>query len=571
MSENPADNADVLIIGGGPVGLSSALQLGRAGIRTLLIERRQNFSRHTKAGGIHARTMEIFRQWGVADTIRAQSGFNGIFSTGWVTRLNGEELGSIRMGADPAERELFLGWSPELMALCGQDIYEPILAEAAARHPSVQILLGAELKEIEQDADGVTIRYTDAKGRPRYARAAYAIAADGVRSRVRQSLGIGEDALPSFGDSINALVTAPLEEARAGRTHGLFWVVNGDTQGALSWKRRGDLWSYNFEAKPGEDPQSYTPERCIGLIRAATGIADLPVEIISILHWQHDQAVTDRWREGRIFIAGDAAHRFPPHGGFGMNSGVQDSQNLVWKLVARLRWGAGDALLDSYEAERKPVARLNADQCILNTRRMAETGWLLSNPEILANIEKPEGAETRAKIAAGIPRQREQFFSQGQQFGHIYDSAATLKDGTEPPRSTVSDYKPTGHPGARAPHFWLTGANGEQLSTIDLYDGGFVLLAGHAGDGWQRALADWPDPAPPVTLHQIGEGFEQRPEDPHWEDVIGVADNGAILIRPDGHVGARWRSLPADPARALAKALAVILRPASARLPETAA
>lgn len=565
MTAISSEDFEVLIVGGGPVGLSTAIQLGRAGIRTLLLERRSNFSRHTKAGGIHARTMEIFRQWGVADRIRETSGFHGVFSAGWVTRLTGEELGAIVMGAEPAERELFLSWSPELMALCGQDLYEPILADKAGEYPAVEILLGAELAEIAQDGEGVLARFTDADGALRQVRARYAVAADGVRSKVRNTLGIGEDALPSFGDSINVLFTAPLEEARAGRTHGLFWVVNGDTQGALSWKRRGDLWSYNFEARPGEDPHSYTPERSIGLIRAATGIADLPVEVISILHWQHDQAVTDRWRAGRVFIAGDAAHRFPPHGGFGMNSGVQDSQNLAWKLIARLRWGAGDALLDSYETERKPVAQGNAEQCLINTRRMAETGWLLNNPETLANIEKPEGAETRRRIAEGVPRQREQFFSQGQQFGHIYASPALLDDASEALVSTVSDYRPTGRPGARAPHVWLVGEDGERFSTIDTYDGGFVLLAAREGQGWSAAADRLPRDIS-LSVHRVVA--------PVWQDVVGVLEDGAILIRPDGHVGARWASPPVDPAAALAEALGTILSrpvPIRAAAPEIAA
>lgn len=572
------EEVDVAIIGGGPVGLASAIQLGRAGIRTLLLERRPNFSRHTKAGGIHARTMEIYRQWGIADTIREKSGSNGVFSSGWVTRLAGEELGSLTMGADPAERDLFHSWSPELMALCGQDLYEPILADEAGKYPSVSIRLGSKVVAIEQDAEGVTADYVS-DGARRQVRATYAIAADGVRSPVRQWLGIGEDALPSFGDSINVLFKAPLEQARAGRSYGLFWVVNAETQGALSWKRRADLWSYNFEAAEGEDPAIYTPERSAELIRAATGVPDLPVEVLSILHWQHDQSVTDHWRAGRIFLAGDAAHRFPPHGGFGMNSGVQDSLNLAWKLVARLRWGAGDRLLDSYQAERKPVARQNADQCILNTKRMVETGWLLKDRQALADIEKPGGAALRQKIANGVPKQREQFFSQGQQFGHIYASNAVVNDGSEAEPSTVSEYRPTGHPGARAPHVWLVDADGRQFSTIDLYDGGFTLLIASGGVPWLAAAkAVAQTHALPLQAFRIGApGHDQRPGDARWDDVAGVFDDGALLIRPDGHVGARWPALPTDPAGALIDGLSHILdrsfavRPASAPLAEVPA
>ena len=352
-----------------------------------------------------------------------------------------------------------------------------------------------------------------------------------------------------------------MESYRAGREYGLFWIANGDIQGAFGWRKRGNLWFFNFEAAQGEDPAIYTADRCADLVRAAAGVPDLAIKIISILHWQHDQSVTKQWRAGRVFLAGDASHRFPPHGGFGMNSGIQDSQNLVWKLIARLRWKAGDRLLDTYEAERKPVAQRNGDQCVLNTKRMAETGWLLKDGRALAAIETPEGEPLRQKISSAIPKQREQFFSQGQQFGQLYDSSAVVDDGTPVEESTVSTYRPTGHPGARAPHFWLIDAQGKDYSTIDLYDGGFILLAASAGEGWLGAAAGISD-ATAVPLHafHIGSlGYGQRPSQTPWESLVGVGASGALLIRPDGHVGARWPTLPDDVSGVLAAALAQIL------------
>lgn len=555
-------NVEVLIIGGGPVGLVSAIQLGRAGIKTLLLERRATLSVHAKAAGIHARTMEIYRQLGLASIVRKNSAdWNGVFTVGWMTRLKGIELGKISVGGEQADLDLFHSWSPETMAFCSQDIYEPLFADALKQYPSVELRLGAEASTITQDKDGVSVAYRSVEPGIGTVRAQYVIGADGIRSPTRQRLGIGEDALPSFGNSINVVFEADMESYRAGREYGLFWIVNGDIQGAFGWRKRGNLWFFNFEAAQGEDPAIYTADRCADLVRAAAGVPDLPIKVISILHWQHDQSVTKQWRAGRVFLAGDASHRFPPHGGFGMNSGIQDSQNLVWKLIARLRWKAGVRLLDSYEAERKPVAQRNGDQCVLNTKRMAETGWLLKDGRALAAIETPEGEPLRQKISSAIPKQREQFFSQGQQFGQLYDSSAVVDDGTPLEESTVSTYRPTGHPGARAPHFWLIDAQGKDYSTIDLYDGSFILLAASAGEGWLAAAAEIADRmAVPLHAFQIGSaGHAQRPSGTPWESLVGVSTTGALLIRPDGHVGARWPTLPEDSMGVLGATLAQIL------------
>jgi hypothetical protein len=261
-----------------------------------------------------------------------------------------------------------------------------------------------------------------------------------------------------------------------------------------------------------------------------------------------------------VFLAGDAAHRFPPHGGFGLNSGVQDTANLAWKLVAVLRGQAGDALLDSYEAERKPVAELNAEQVTVNTRRLQETGWL-SDRFDLGAIERPEGAELRAAIADAVPRQREQFHSLGQQFGMIYESSAVVPDGRPPVRSTIADYRMTSTPGARAPQVWLTAADGRRLQTLDLIDGGFTLLAGSDGDGWMAAAATLRSMRDlPLSAYRVAEDGDLCFTDSgSFGQSFEVERGGAVLIRPDGHVGFRARARPGDPAEALSKALTRIL------------
>jgi putative polyketide hydroxylase len=554
------ERAEVIVIGAGPVGLVSAIQLGRAGIKTLVLERRRTFSVHPKASGIHARTMEIYRQLDLSALIRRNSvNYRGAFSVGWMTRLNGIELGSITVGATKEELDRFESWSPEMLAFCSQDVYEPLFAEALKQYPSVELRMACEANRIEQDSESVSVRYAF-EGGERIARGHYLIAADGVRSPTRELLGIAETGMTPFGDSINVVFNSDLELYRAGREYGLFWIVNAETQGAFGWRRRGNLWSYNFEASADEDLASYGPDRCAEIIRTAVGVPNVEIQIISILHWKHDQSVTDRWRARRVFLAGDAAHRFPPHGGFGMNSGVQDSHNLIWKLVGRLRWGAGDQLLDSYEQERKPVAQRNGAQCVLNTQRMAAMGWMQKGSAALTAIETPEGAELRKKIGSAIPAQREQFFSQGQQFGQLYSSTALIDDGTPIEESSVSLYKPTGRPGARAPHIWLEGTNGRR-STMDLSGCGFALLAARDGQPWLAAATGAVDATHvPLAAFRIG-SLEclQLPMDPRWEDMVGVGSTGALLVRPDGYVGARWKDLPENPQSALNTTLNKIL------------
>jgi putative polyketide hydroxylase len=556
-TKNRAESFEVVVVGAGPVGLVSAIQLGRAGIETLLLERRATFSTHPKSGGIHARTMEIYRQLGISDLIQENGrSSNGVLTLGWMTSLNGIEIGSISIGATEEERDRFRAWSPETMVSCTQDIYEPILGEVVGRYPSVSLRMASEATALAQDDDWVTIGYSDAEGE-KVARARYVIGADGVRSPVRRRLGIGESGVEPLGNSMNVVFDADLEPYRAGRDYGLFWVLNAKTHGAFGSRKSGTYWSYNFTVPAGGDPASYTPEYCIEIIRAAIGVPDVPIRIVSTLHWKLEQAVTDQWRAGRVFLAGDASHRFPPHGGFGMNSGVQDSHNLVWKLIARLRWGAGDKLLDSYEVERKPIAEQNGEQCLLNTRRLASVAGPLKDAAALATIDRPEGEALREKIRTSLPAQREQILSQGQQFGQIYRSGALIDDGTLIEESTVSTYRPSGHPGARAPHFWL--ADGR--STIDLYDGGFVLFAARDGQPWLGAAASVATAidVPLSAFHIGGPGCDLRPGGPQWEDLVGVSTEGALLIRPDGYVAARWTALPYDPASALKGALEVLL------------
>ncbi|HTF49261.1 MAG TPA: FAD-dependent oxidoreductase [Pseudonocardia sp.] len=560
---NPAQ-VDVVVVGAGPVGLSTALQLGRAGIRTLIVERHAGLAHHPKAIGVHARTMELFRQFGIADAVR-EVGLPPERTLGfaWLTRMNGIELGAISLAEDPAKLAEVAAHSPEPPVFAPQDRVEPVLRTAAVDTPGVELRMQTTVTDIVQGPDDVEVSVVAGDGRAEAVRARYVVAADGARSRIRESHGFGEVAADPYGESVNVYFRADLDEVVAGRPYLLWWIVNRDVQGAF-WPTTDDgRWIFNF---PGDTskPEGYFDETlCTRLVSEATGIADLEIELLSVLRWRHEHAVADRWRVGRILLAGDAAHRFPPHGGFGMNNGIQDSANLAWKLAAVVRGEADEELLDTYEAERKPVAEYNAEQVALNTKRLEETGWLMSDRSVLETIELPEGESARRTIAEAIPKQREQFWSQGQQFGQIYHDGAVVADGSEAVESSVEVYRPTTHPGARLPHIWLTDARGEaRLSTVDLLGGGFVLLTtGDSAGGWRAAAEKVAvELGVPIAVHDLGAGSSHRPVDPADLAMLEIEPGGALLVRPDSHVGFRATTLPGDPTAELRAALAAILR-----------
>ena len=554
-----SDNPEVVIIGAGPVGLSAALALGRAGVRCLVLERRTEFSRYPKANGVHARTMEIFREWGVVKPIRElTAGMPDEVTIAWMTRLNGIEIGLMSTGdADNTDR-LFDQQSPESMSVVGQHMFEPILAKAAEDTGGVTIELGCEVVDLTSGEDSITVAYTDQAGVRRTVVAQYVIGADGIRSVARRTLGIGEHGQESLGTAINVQFDADLEPFLGGRFIPIVWIINADTQGAFI-RDSAIRWRYNFEIAPGADPDAVATEEYEKHIADAIG-EPVAIKVHHVWSWSHDLSVTDKWREGRVFLAGDAAHHFPPHGGFGLNSGVQDAQNLAWKLAAKLRWNAGDGLLASYEDERLPVAEFNGEQMMHNTRQMEKTGFMMQDKNFLATLETDEGEPARQAIAAGIPAQRAQLASHGQQFGYQYSSDAVVPDGTEIVESSVAEYRPSARPGARAPHSWVR-SRGEVISTIDLYDGGFILLTGPDNAGWVTAAEQVQgDLAVPVRV--FGLGTDLMPVDEHIDELLrryGLDPSGAVLIRPDGFVGSRSINAADDEQKTLSSALRQIL------------
>src|SRR5690349_16022156 len=358
---------DVLIAGGGPVGLTASMLLSRLGVRSLLVERHPGTSIHPKARGINSRTMEIFRQVGVEDAVRAAGlapGRSGFIV--WTRSLAGEELERRTPARSRPEAEQA---SPVIRCLCAQDDLEPVLRAHAESLGPGALRFGTELTGFSQHDDDVVVTLRDARGEQQI-RARYLIAADGARSRVRESLGIAMRGNAGIYRSINILLHADLTPWVADRPAALYFVEQPGLKATFLTINGANRWGFLINNLPLNGADDYPPERCAAVVRQAAGVPDLSVEILGAVPWVAAAQVAERYRDGRVFLAGDAAHHMPPTGGFGMNTGVQDAHNLAWKLAAVLEGWACPALLDTYDAERRPFGEFVTQQCLETARSM---------------------------------------------------------------------------------------------------------------------------------------------------------------------------------------------------------
>jgi 2-polyprenyl-6-methoxyphenol hydroxylase-like FAD-dependent oxidoreductase len=529
----------VLIVGGGPVGLTASILLSRQGIKSLLVERHPGTAILPKARGINARTMEMYRQVGIEQAIRdaglptERTGF-----IVWTESLAGREIERRVPGRmNPANRAV----TPVLNCLCAQDDLEPVLRRFAEAQPQAELRFNAEMTAVEQDAEGVIATLTGRlDGTETQIRAQYLIAADGAQSRVRKIVAHEMIGREGVYDSVNILFNADLREWVEDRPAALYFVEQADLRATFLTINAHDRWGFLIHSlkQYGYTPSDFTPEYCTQLIRQGVGRPDLPVTILGVSAWEASALVADRYRDDRLFLAGDAAHEMPPTGGFGMNTGVQDVQNLCWKLAAVLKGQANPGLLDTYHAERQPLGLLITQNALENSLSMGRTA---------------------RQESAKLPRS-EFLNEQGLIFGATYESAAIVPDGTSPPAldDPVTQYLPSATPGRRAPHVWLVRA-GERISTIDLLGGRFVLLAGPRGDAWVEAANRAASPSRrDLVAHTIGGGDIADP-DSAWLKAYELEPEGAVLVRPDGYVCWRSQSGIAAPDEVLATAFDRVL------------
>lgn len=541
MPDLPGDAApgqvattDVLVAGAGPVGLALAIELGRRGVGCLVVERNDRVGLSPRAKTTNVRTREHLRRWGIADALRQASPIPPDYppTVVFATRMNGHELARFE-NAFNGRRERNELYSEEAQWV-PQYTLEEVLRRHASSLPGVHIQFDTELDGLEQDGEGVWAHLNDVRtGARRTVRCAYLVGADGARSRVREAIGARMEGTGAMARNYNIVFRAPdLARRHALGPAIMYWMVNPDVPALLGPMDDRDLWFFMATKLPGDiDPATVDPAE---LIRRGTGLHDLAVEVVRTDPWVAHSLVADTYRQGRVFLAGDACHLHPPFGGFGMNMGVGDAVDLGWKLAATLQGWGGEALLDSYTAERRPVHERTINEAVTN---YATVGNQLVRPAL--EDAGPQGDQARADAGAAVRASKErEFRTLGLVLGARYDNSPVVAaDGTQPPPEQVGEYVPSACPGGRAPHAWL--ADGSSL--FDHFGPGFTLLmteglAADGADGVGALLDAASRHGVPMTLC--------APGDPRLRSLYGAR---FALLRPDQHVAWRGDVLPDNP------------------------
>jgi len=530
-------STSVLIIGGGPVGLAMGLLLHRFQIDCVVVEKTSGTTDNPKSRGCWIRTMELFRQWGIEDKVRARGLPDGSDVFVFVENMSGKVYGRTRP-EPPVDQ------SPTWKCLVAQDVVEEELLASLRGSPYTKVLHSTECIGVAQSAEGVEaqLRATEG-GEVRTIRARYAIAADGAASQTRRQLDIAMKGPANLAVMANDYWRGDLSRIPMARNAAGFRMFpdRTDVPMATILNTNGrDRWLTvsQIGEQVDERPQPWTDEEVVRMARAHTGIDDLDVQIIHRSIWRVSRQVADTFSRGRVFLAGDAAHRFPPTGGFGLNSGVQDAHNLAWKLAYVLRGHASEKLLDSYDTERRPVAESNADFSVGNRNRFGD-------------LEDACKSGNEDRIQFWVNDMDNHMHSIGQSLGFTYASRAVIEDGTVLKALNSRFYTPSDRPGGRFPHVWLDAAR--KHSTLDWFDREFVVVTGPLGDPWHEAThAVQSRLHMPLTARKL-------PAVP-TESGIQIGLRGAALVRPDGHVAWRMPWLPEDPAEALTTALGAVLQ-----------
>ena len=523
-SSQPLD-AEIIILGGGPVGLGVAADLAWRGLRPLLIERGDGVVNHPRAGGFTARTMEHLRRWGVADEARKYFNPDFPLNQRFCLSVSGFELATARMGTlseTPTPPE-----TPEKHQRCRQMYYDPIIRNRAIEL-GAEVRLRHQVESFDDRGDHVECGVLNLETQERSTlRCRYLVACDGGRSWVRDQLGIDVTG-NRLNHSLSVLLEGDILKYGGDEPAERYIILgpNGPWANITTMEGRNERWRMNLRYNEEPDLETFDPQEAIR--RAVHPDAD--IKVLSILPWRRSNIIADRFRDGNVLLAGDAVHVMTPTGGFGANTGVGDAVDLAWKLQAMVEGWGGDSLVDSYELERRPIAFRNVYEAERNHHAWTPTGDTSRISEDSPEAERIRRTIGEALVEASYP----EWNSIGVALGYAYlNSPLCVPDGTPPPADEPSVYIPTARPGHRAPHAWL--ADGR--STLDLFGKGFVLLrfgdADAAGVEALRAAAA--ERGMPLTVETIDD-----------REIAALYEQPLVLVRPDGHIAWRAGALP-DP------------------------
>ncbi len=553
-----AFQTDVLVVGSGPMGATTALALATYGVRVQVVNR-YNWTANTPRAHItNQRAMEVLRDLGLEDDARRQATpWEWMGDTLFTTSLAGPEIARLRTwGTGDARIGDYLQASPCPMLDLPQNKMEPMLVRHAAARGAV-FSFNTEYLGHEQDGDGVTVSLRDVlSGREYAVRARYLVGADGARSKVMDDAGLELRGQLARAATAYVLFRADLSRYAAHRPSILYWIATSNAafgEIGLGLLRAIEPWNqwiagWGFDMEKGEP--DFSPEEIRRKVRILVGDPDLEIEIDNASVWYVNQAHAPVYSKGRVFCGGDAVHRHPPSSGLGSNTCMQDAFNLAWKLAFVLRGHAGTGLLDSYSLERAPVgaqivARANQsrlDYGPLN-QCLREPGAADPVAAGLARLASPdaEGVARRAALAEALRLKNYEFNAQGVELNQRYASAAVIADRDADLETWARDpqlhAQASTRPGAKLPHAWLVGGDGRRVSTLDVVGRGrFTLVTGLAGQAWKAAAAAMDLP----FLRTVVIG-EPGALDSYcaWQALREIEESGALLVRPDGIVA--WR------------------------------
>lgn len=496
----------VIIIGGGPVGLSAAICLAHQGIESILIEKHPTTSNHPKARGVNGRSMELFRSWGLEDQMKHYQMPREAFRFTWIEDFQGKEITRVQATVD------YSLYSPTKNAIIAQDDLEQELFKKVQSMPLIDLRFNTEMIHATQSDEQVTVEILNKDIHQKETLSAqYLIAADGANSSLRKLFNIEMEGIENLGVFCNIYCEMNLDKYIEHRPSAGFIFTRPDVRGTFLLSKKGQkkwLMGVRIGSNPHLTKESFTDDFCVDYVKKVINDPEIEVHLINKAFWTMAALTAKQYRVGRVFFAGDAAHCLPPTGGFGMNTGIQDVHNLAWKLAMVLKGQADESLLDTYFTERVQIAETNISCSINNAKRFEKIFTALAKND-LATFE--DALKDQAHHINNILLD----------LGFVYGSDYQFEE----------NYKPSGRIGARAPHCWLLKDN-KQISTLDLYDDNqLVLVCDPEAGYWQDKFCRFP-----CKIITIGEQGEYSDKNHDFLEKYEISKQGAVLVRPDGHI-----------------------------------